>query len=216
MADSRPSSDPERVHERTKEEFDDAQKNPFHHHKETHGLRSDIDEQTSISDVKAPNVFERAKEEFEAIVEAVHPKKEHDQAETHVTFPNGEKRNSAEKVETKEGSADLEKSKKSPNLIEKVKGDMDGLIHKKKHAHGHHKETHGTSNDIDESTPIDEVKGPNLFERAKEEVVALLDVIHPKKDTGSSSPSKKKEGGFRMSVGKGLEKICSPRSHNED
>lgn len=49
-----------------------------HHHKETHGLRKDIDDKTPLEEVKAPNVFERMKEEFEAVVEAIHPKKESD------------------------------------------------------------------------------------------------------------------------------------------
>lgn len=39
-------------------------------------MRTDIDEKTPLEEVKAPNVFERAKEEIEAIVEAIHPKKE--------------------------------------------------------------------------------------------------------------------------------------------
>lgn len=47
-----------------------------HHHKETHGMRKDIDENTPLSDVKAPNVFERAKEEIEALVQTIHLKKE--------------------------------------------------------------------------------------------------------------------------------------------
>ncbi|KAL9250993.1 hypothetical protein AKJ16_DCAP14985 [Drosera capensis] len=34
----------------------------------------------------------------------------------------------------------------------------------------YHKETRGTSDDSDENTPIDEVKGPNFFERVKEEL----------------------------------------------
>ncbi|KAL5572450.1 hypothetical protein UlMin_022047 [Ulmus minor] len=46
------------------------------HHKETHGLREDIDEKTPLDDVKAPNVFERAKEEVEALIETIHSKKE--------------------------------------------------------------------------------------------------------------------------------------------
>ncbi|KAG0493073.1 hypothetical protein HPP92_006179 [Vanilla planifolia] len=36
----------------------------------------------------------------------------------------------------------------------------------------HSKETHGTSDDIDENTPIDKVKGPSVFQRAKEEIEA--------------------------------------------
>lgn len=46
------------------------------HHKETHGMSNDIDENTAIDRVKGPGVFERAKEEIEAIVEAIRPKKE--------------------------------------------------------------------------------------------------------------------------------------------
>ena len=46
------------------------------HHKETHGRRDDIDENTSLDEVRAPNVFERVKEEIEALVETIHPKKE--------------------------------------------------------------------------------------------------------------------------------------------
>lgn len=112
--------------------------------------------------------------------------------------------------------ASSEKSKKPHNFIEKAKEDIEAIIHKRKPPHRHHKETHGTNNEIDENTPIDKIKGPSVFERAKEEVEAILDAIHPKKESGSAISSAKKEGGFRMSVGKGLEKICSPGSHNKD
>lgn len=43
--------------------------------RETHGLRDDIDVNTPIRDVKGPKVFGRVKEEFEAIVEAIHQRK---------------------------------------------------------------------------------------------------------------------------------------------
>lgn len=46
------------------------------HHKETHGSRKDIDDNTPLDDVRAPNVFERAKEEFEALIQTIHPKKD--------------------------------------------------------------------------------------------------------------------------------------------
>lgn len=52
------------------------EKSPHNHHKETHGMRNDIDDNTPLSDVKAPNMFERAKEEIEAFVQTIHPKKE--------------------------------------------------------------------------------------------------------------------------------------------
>ncbi|EEF41050.1 conserved hypothetical protein [Ricinus communis] len=57
------------------------------------------------------------------------------------------------------------------------------------HTAHHHKETHGTSDDIDESTPIDEVKGPGVLERVKEEIEALVGAILPKKDENHKSSS---------------------------
>jgi hypothetical protein len=49
------------------------------------------------------------------------------------------------------------------------------------HNKTHETETHGTSNDISEDTPVDKVKGPNVFERAKEEIEAIVEAILPKK-----------------------------------
>lgn len=77
---------------RAKEEIEaifHTEKQPNHHHKETHGLRTDIDENTPIDDVKGPNVFERAKEEIEAVVRTIHPKKE---PKIHGSPSNGERR----------------------------------------------------------------------------------------------------------------------------
>ncbi|XP_027173978.1 uncharacterized protein LOC113773539 [Coffea eugenioides] len=213
------ASESERVyaHERTREGFYDSNRSPHHHpqdhHKETHGLRDDIEEETSISDVKAPNVFERAKEEIEAIVQAIHPRKEPQDTGNH-----GQDRHSAANVELKSEVSEThsEHDRKSPKFIERAKEDIEAFLHKKKPANHHHKDTHGASDDIDENTPISEIKGPNVFERAKEEVEALVHAIHPKKDSRTDTSSSKKEGGFRMSIGKGLEKMCSPRSHNKD
>lgn len=53
-----------------------TEKSPHSRPKETHGMRSDIDDNTPLSDVKAPNVFERAKEEIEALVQTIHHKKD--------------------------------------------------------------------------------------------------------------------------------------------
>ncbi|GFP95390.1 hypothetical protein PHJA_001683300 [Phtheirospermum japonicum] len=67
------------VFERVKDEFEAVfhnDKQGHHHHKETHGLRDDIDVNTSEGNVKAPNVFKRAKEEIEAIVGVIHGRKE--------------------------------------------------------------------------------------------------------------------------------------------
>ena len=103
-----------------------------------------------------------------------------------------------------------EKDVKSPNFIERAKEELEAIMHKGKTAHRHHKDTHGRSNYIDESTPISEIKGPSVFERAKDEIEALVQTIHPKKESEDIVPKPKKEGGFRISLGKGLEKVCSP------
>ncbi|KAL6534988.1 hypothetical protein OROHE_013042 [Orobanche hederae] len=72
------------VFERVKEEFEavllhnnkkQGHHCHHHHHKETHGWRDDMDVNKSMSDVKAPNLIERAKEEIEAIVGAIHCRK---------------------------------------------------------------------------------------------------------------------------------------------
>ncbi|XP_078170349.1 uncharacterized protein LOC144564616 [Carex rostrata] len=95
---------------------------------------------------------------------------------------------------------------KAPNLIERAKEEVEALVgtirpHPKNHhdqqtlekdassgkdekTKTHKQETHGTSADIDEDTPISKVKGPNIFERAKEEIEAIVEAIHPhKKDS---------------------------------
>lgn len=154
-----------------------------HQHKETHGLRTDIDEKTPLEEVKAPNVFERAKEEIEAIVEAIHPKKESESGlET--------------KKEPKQDKADSksENHGKSPKFIDIAKGKIGTIMHHDKSPKLHDKETHGTSDDIHKSTPVDRVKAPNVFRRAKEEIEAIVQTIHPKKEEKNRvSPPKKKE-----------------------
>ncbi|KAG0492100.1 hypothetical protein HPP92_005498 [Vanilla planifolia] len=72
----------------------------------------------------------------------------------------------------------VERDAKAPNLVERVKEEIEAALYKEK---THHKETHGRSDDIDESTPIDKVKGPNLFERAKEEIEAVVGTIFANK-----------------------------------
>ncbi|KAJ1704571.1 hypothetical protein LUZ63_004350 [Rhynchospora breviuscula] len=119
------------------------------HDKETHGRSEDIDENTSLEKVKAPNLIERAKEEVEALVGAIHHPKHHHHHQS-----------------KEEEAANVKKSDKN-GKEEKMK------MHKK--------ETHGTSGDIDEDTPISKVKGPNIFERAKEEIEAIVEAIHPHK-----------------------------------
>lgn len=104
-----------------------------------------------------------------------------------------------------------EKSVKPTNLIEKAKEEIQAFIHHENSPRIHHKETHGRRDDIDETTPIDEIKGPSILQRAKEELEALVETIHPKKESSDYVPSKvKEEGGFGASIGRGLEKVCSP------
>ncbi|XP_015696487.1 uncharacterized protein LOC102720905 isoform X2 [Oryza brachyantha] len=119
------------------------------HDKETHGTSSDITNKTSVDKVKAPNLFERAKEEVEALVGAVHNKMEH---------------NSSPR-----GNNDLHKDSKDDSKAAMNKMET------------HKNETHGTSDDINENTPVEKVKGPNVFERAKEEIEAIVEAFHPKK-----------------------------------
>uniref|UniRef100_A0A5B7B739 Uncharacterized protein n=1 Tax=Davidia involucrata TaxID=16924 RepID=A0A5B7B739_DAVIN len=204
------------VFERTKEEIEAIlhTEKSHHHHKETHGLRDDIDENTPINDVKAPNVFQRAKEEIEALVQTIHPKKE---PKSHALPSNNEIRDHSVTEELRQEKSDShpEKEVKSPNLIKRAKEEIEAIMYKDHHHH-HHKETHGMSNDIDENTPINEVKGPNVFQRAKEEIQALVQTIHPKKESDNVVSSPKKGSGFRACIGRGLEKVCSPRGDKGD
>ncbi|KAJ1289435.1 hypothetical protein BS78_02G163700 [Paspalum vaginatum] len=114
--------------------------------------------------------------------------------ETHGTSSDITEKTSVEKV-------------RGPNLLERAKEEIEavaGAVHtkmehqsspreNKDESHKEHKEgsldkikthtseTHGTSADISKNTPIDKVKGPNVFERAKEEIEAIVEAIHPKK-----------------------------------
>lgn len=47
----------------------------------------------------------------------------------------------------------------------------------------HEKETHGRSEDIDEKTGVDDVKGPGVIERMKEEMEAIVDAVTPEKSS---------------------------------
>ncbi|KAK3014704.1 hypothetical protein RJ639_008374 [Escallonia herrerae] len=246
LSKSWPDMKAHNVFERDKEEFEEIlhmEAQPHNHHKETHGLRDDIDENTPIKDVKAPNVFERAKEEIEALAQTIHSKKG---TKSHGSPSNGKIRDAAvelkpEKPDTRSGISAMplfnlfvvgachvlyhysktastlaEKDVKAPNLIQRAKEGMEAMMHKEKSPHRHHKETHGMSEDINENTSTSEIKGPNVFERAKEEIEALIQTIHPKKQSDNVVSPTKKEDGFRISLGKGLAKVCSPRGHKRD
>ncbi|KAL2327217.1 hypothetical protein Fmac_020644 [Flemingia macrophylla] len=128
------------------------------HNRENHGLNSDIDENTSVNDVRAPNLFERAKEEFQALAQVLHHKKNDPTCDISV----------------------IQAKAKAANILRKAKKEIKGIIH---HEHHHHKETHGRNDDINENTPANEVKGPNVYERVKEEFQAVFQAIHPEKET---------------------------------
>ncbi|KAJ7979327.1 DEAD-box ATP-dependent RNA helicase [Quillaja saponaria] len=221
MAEPKPdpeisSSDKEKVPNlivRAKEEIDGILHNEkLHlHHKETHGMRNDINENTQLDSVRAPNVFERAKEEIEALAEAIHHKKESSSHEIRDESPKTES-----KLKQENSGSLSENNAHAPNIFVRAKEEIGAIIHHDKSPHHHHKETHGMSDDIDEKTPISEVKGPNVFERAKEEIEAIFQTIHPKKEKGKHVSSPKKEGGFRSTLGRGLEKVCSPRNTKID
>ncbi|KAM7260026.1 hypothetical protein ACFE04_015767 [Oxalis oulophora] len=135
------------------------------HTQHDHGKR---DEHTPSNHVKAPNVFDRAEEEIEAIVQTIHHK-------------NGTR--DQLKMTSELDSTKKEKDAKASNLFERVKEEFEAIVHHHddKSPHRHDKETHGQSEDIDEKTAIDDVRGPNVFERVKEEVEALVEAIHHKK-----------------------------------
>ncbi|KAL4302605.1 hypothetical protein GQ457_10G001110 [Hibiscus cannabinus] len=195
MAESKPnssSSDEDvkapNIFERAKEEIEAVIHTAIH--KEKH---KDIDESTPLDDVKAPNVFERVKEEIEALVETIHQKKE--------SHAHDDERDNSDKEQTKHDKA--ENGVRSP---------LGSVLHHEKSPNHHHKETHGRNEDIDETTPLNEVKAPNVFERAKEEIEAIVGAIH-QKNVGSndSDPESKEEGGFRHCLGVGLEKYNQAR-----
>ncbi|KAF9683954.1 hypothetical protein SADUNF_Sadunf04G0067600 [Salix dunnii] len=75
--------------------------------------------------------------------------------------------------------------KAAPNVME---SELEAMTRSEKSPYDL-QETHGRSDDIDKDTPIDEVKGPGVFGRVKEEIEALVGAIHPKKDKTDQSSS---------------------------
>ncbi|KAK6941368.1 hypothetical protein RJ641_026745, partial [Dillenia turbinata] len=199
------------------------EKSSNHENKETHGLRNDIDENTLLDDVKAPNVFERVKEEFEALVQVIHPpKKESDSSPSMLSSMNpgldfyvmvfcygGWKSKKKSNLQFL-FSIFMENVMKTAKLCDYAGETTDSVMHSKSPTH-HHKEIHGLSDDIDEDTPVDAVKGPNVFQRAKEELETLVETIHPRKESDNHGSSPKSKGGFGACFARGLEKVCAPR-----
>ncbi|CAJ1975791.1 unnamed protein product [Sphenostylis stenocarpa] len=146
-----------------------------HHQRETHGLSCGMDEKTSVDDVRAPNMFERAREEFQALAEVFHHKKK-----VHTSDIRDENQMAVSSKQNQEApSSPSETKAKAPSIFVKAKEEIKAIIHHDKSQHHHHKETHGRNDDISENTPTNEVKGPNVFERVKEEFEAVFQAIHP-------------------------------------
>ncbi|XP_065850379.1 uncharacterized protein [Euphorbia lathyris] len=148
----------------------------------------------SDENVKAPNLVERAKEKIQAVLHSerfhFHQKKD---VNEHTPINNV----------------------KAPNVFDRAKEEIEAhqksnqsaeAISNRDRRHHRYSETHGRRDDIDENTGMDEIKGPSIFQRAKEEVEALFGTIHPRKKESRDSVS---EGGFGGVVGRGLEKVCS-------
>ncbi|XP_019093668.1 PREDICTED: uncharacterized protein LOC109129628 [Camelina sativa] len=77
-----------------------------------------------------------------------------------------------------------EKTVKSPNVLERVKEEIQAMGHHDEKSRSHHrKETHGTSDDIDQNTPIDDVKAPGFFQRVIEEIQAIFNAVTPKRSS---------------------------------
>ncbi|XP_057967740.1 uncharacterized protein LOC131157530 [Malania oleifera] len=184
--DSSPDEDVKATNlfERAKEEIEAIinTERSHKHREETHGRRGDIDVNTPMDYVKAPNVFERAKEEIEAVIQAIHPHKE-SQSSASPLGKRGHFTGSGRETTTK---TELEPLKANSPFVTK------GSSKTEKSHHHHHMETHGLSDDIDENMPVDDVRGPNVFERVKEEIEAIVETIHPKKRSSKtvSSPPK--------------------------
>ncbi|GAB2219549.1 hypothetical protein Droror1_Dr00007186 [Drosera rotundifolia] len=224
------------------------------HHPEK-GAHVSIDENTPIREVKDPNIFERAKEEFDAVAQAVQQKKEFSsdtslpvedespkvepeqgtngklhhfigkaKEEFHAIVHKDRDGRSKETSEPLpiESESSPEKHGKTHQLIHRKKEELKSLLHLEKppkENHVHQKETHGTSGSIDENTPLTEVKAPNVFERAKEEVQALVQTVHHSKKQAAVDPPpppvpapapREKEEGCVFTLARGFQKVCAP------
>ncbi|CAA7062462.1 unnamed protein product [Microthlaspi erraticum] len=162
------------------------------------GVNSFSGDKIDESKVKAPNMFERAREEFEAVLGSMHQHK------------SSSSRDFSEKMEFKSEKPVAEEGKKKPTMMKKAKEEIRSLFHLKEKPHRPHylhSDSHGRSDSIDANTPVNAVKAPSVFGRAKEEIEAVIDSIHPK---NKEIEPEKERAGFGCALGAGLEKICSP------
>ncbi|QCE13526.1 uncharacterized protein LOC114164360 isoform X1 [Vigna unguiculata] len=169
------TTNPLSVNENGEPNFPERSKHSEDENRESDGLRSGIDEKTSMDDVRAPNVFERAKEEFQALSEVFHHKRKVSASDIRDENQMAESSKHNQEATTSPSDNFL----LAANIFVKAKEEIKGMIHHDKSKH-HHKETHGRNDDITENTPLDEIKGPNVFERVKEEFEAVFQAIHPK------------------------------------
>lgn len=108
----------------------------------------------------------------------------------------------------------VEKKVEAPNLHDKSKEETEVDIHIVKEK-VHKRETHGQSNDVDENTPLNKIKGPNIFQRAKEEIEAIAGTIHPRTEP-DLKPQEETQENFRGFFARLFEKICSPHNAKRD
>ncbi|CAN8253055.1 unnamed protein product [Cochlearia groenlandica] len=142
-----------------------------------------------VSKVKAPNMFERAKEEIEAVIGAIHQRKS--------------SRDESDKMELKsDKSGDV---KKKPSMLKKAKEEIKSLFNPKVKPHRCHRHH--------ESARVDEVKVENVSEIANEVIDDGLD--DSPKGSFSVVLSEKERAGLGCSLGEGLEKICAPWGDNK-
>ncbi|XP_027338355.1 uncharacterized protein LOC113852322 [Abrus precatorius] len=101
-----------------------------------------------MDDVKAPNVFERAKEEFHALAHMFHHRKNDPTCD--ISDENQMADSSKHKEETP--SSLSETKAKAARIFERAKGEIKAIIHHDKSKH-HYKETHGRNDNINEDAP---------------------------------------------------------------
>eukprot|EP00249_Psilotum_nudum_P018155 c26663_g2_i1 orf=221-700(-) len=130
------------------------------------------DKDLDVEHVRAPNIFERVKEEIEAITQTIHEKH----------------------AKTKQRMIGHAEQGVSPTGDTHLPHDDDGM--------GSH---------IDDLA-LEEVKAPNIFERAKEEIEAITHTINEKYDNKKQQSyvgnDTSGENGCWPCMGKTFEKIC--------
>ncbi|GLT79106.1 hypothetical protein SLA2020_506110 [Shorea laevis] len=115
--------------------------------------------------VKGPNIFERAKEDIEAVVHTVKiHHHHHHHKETH---------GMRQDIDENTPLGDV----KAPNVFERAKEEIEALveaIHQRKESKTHDKRDQLTKAELHHEKSETEVKVPNLIERTKEEFQAIF------------------------------------------